>query len=136
MKVKNHVLLDEHITIELMKFFTEKNYSDYDKGDCVIKHEISYFNNINPLTNPFVFYDELKKELGIDGAKIVNLWLIQKYQNLLDIYEDFKNDIYDHSEYLQQFDYVDILNYVLYRLKVNDINTITLHLLGIQKKEL
>ena len=74
--------------------------------------------------------------MGIDGAKIVNLWLIQKYQNLLDIYEDFKNDIYDHSEYLQQFDYVDILNYVLYRLKVNDINTITLHLLGIQKKEL
>lgn len=133
---KNHVLLDESIVTDIMDFFALKRYTDYDVGDCVIKHTIGYFNNINPLNSPFEFYDQLKKELGIDGGKIVNMWLIHKYQELLDIYNDFNNEIYVKSEYLQQFDYVDVLNYVLYRLGVNDITTITYNLMGVKKQEL
>lgn len=133
---KDHVLIDETIIMDIISYFESKNYKDYDIGDCVIKHEISYFNNINPLTEPFAFSEQINNEVGADGSKIYNLWLIHKYQDLLHIYQDFKQDIYDKSDYLKQFDYVDVLNYALYRLNVNDICAISLNLLGIKKKEI
>lgn len=133
---KDHVLIDEPVIMEIIRYFESKNYVDYDVGDCIIKHSISYFNNINPLTEPFAFSEQINNEVGADGSKIHNLWLIHKYQDLLYIYQDFKEDIYDKSDYLKQFDYVDVMNYALYRLSVNDICAISLNLLGIKKKEI
>lgn len=126
-----YVDISESDYIAAKEIIESFDYVDYDKNSIVITDTIGYHTYVN------VFDDICATGIECSTA---NNQLIDKFKELYTLYVNFvmlwiiPNSNKTGKDYFLQK--VDVLDYVLYRMGITDINTLFINMYGIRKLEL
>lgn len=118
-------------TYEKIKQYIESfNYIDYDETRLFTDRTVSYHSDIKFLQGDFASQIQT-----ITGERLAckNIQLIEQFKYLHEIYANFEEHALSDLHDLRGLDVYSIIDYVLYRMNIKNIDTLTLNMFGIRK---
>lgn len=125
-----HVLLNDDEYKSAIDLFRCFEYEDYDESTLSINSVIGYHDYVNVLDVEHCICDGIA----------YNHTLTDKFKELLAIYWKFAMAWSSDKHFENSIEYIqykfDVLDYVLYSLRIKNINTLLINMYGKRKKEL